>query len=363
MNKKVLIITTGGTIGGVVAERKVIKESEHFSKYLIDTIDLIKNKGIKLTINYFNFCSIDSSDFMPKQWSELAQKIKNSYDDYDAFIITHGTNTLGYTASALSFSLPNLGKPIVFTGSQVPINVPGSDGISNLENSLKIAVLNRSHGSQIKGVILVFGSQIITGVRVKKYTEFNYDAFKTFSAGSIGRIGRSIDINEANLSKHLSYLQSSHYRMAYKASDLICVNSFEMKIFSLTEFPGMDIGIFQTLVERHNIKGFILRAFGAGDASSRIIPALEYLASKEIPIVITTQAPQGNSNFQVNEPGQLIASRNLAIPAYDMSIESQTVKLSWLLAKKEKGELNYKQICNEMVNDIRGEVNVIWEVY
>ena len=135
-----------------------------------------------------------------------------------------------------------------------------------------------------------------------------------------------------------------------------------MRIVSLTEFPGMDVNIFNTLVDKNEIKGFILRAFGAGDASTNLIPALEFLQKKEIPIVITTQTPNGNSNFQVNEPGQKIAEGELGIPAYNMSIESQTTKLAWLLAKKKKGKISYEELCKKMIVDIRGEVTHIREV-
>ena len=365
--KKVLLITTGGTIAGNVASTKkegeLLKESDQFSELLSDALTSIKStSNIDVVIEHFPLCDIDSSNVMPSHWKDLAQKIKDSYDDFDSFIITHGTNTLGYTTSALSFSLANLDKPVILTGSQVPAGMPGSDAITNLENALRVATLKKRKGEQIKGIIAVFGSHIITGTRVKKNTEFDYDAFKSFGTGSIGRIGRMIDIDETNLKKHNSYLSSAKYSEAQDGSELICINEFDMRIASLTEFPGMDINIFKSLVEQNDIKGFILRAFGAGDPSERFVETFEFLRSEKIPVVITTQAPNGNSNFQVNEPGQYLKKHELAIPAYDMSIESQTTKLAWLLAKKKKGELTYKQVCEEMVNDIRGEVNVIWEV-
>jgi L-asparaginase len=292
----------------------------------------------------------------------LAALIKEKYDDYNSFIITHGTNTLGYTCAALSFALANPNKPIVLTGSQVPSGMPGTDALTNLNNAMRVAVWPRLDETPLKGVLAVFGSHIITGTRVKKDTEFDYDAFKSFSTGSIGRIGRIININESNLKTHLSYLSTGQYPGARKAKGLICENDFDMRIASLTEFPGMSPDIFKNLVDNNDIRGFILRSFGAGDASANLHPAFEFLKSKEIPIVVTTQAPNGNSNFQVNEPGQYLKDKDLAIPAYDMSIESQTTKLAWLLAKKNKGELNYLQICKEMVHDIRGEINVMWEV-
>ena len=124
----------------------------------------------------------------------------------------------------------------------------------------------------------------------------------------------------------------------------------------------MDQRLFSTLVEHNDIRGFILRAFGAGDPSASLRPAFEFLKSREIPIVVTTQAPNGNSNCQVNEPGRWLRKNQMAIAAHDMSIESQTAKLGWLLAKKMKGEMTYQTLCKEMVNNMRGEIRVMWEV-
>jgi len=366
MAKKVLLITTGGTIAGNVAtakkaEGEAIKGVEVFAELLSEIGENIKRTTkIEIKVTPHEVDNIDSSNVTPQHWTKLAYTIKDRYDDFDAFLITHGTNTMGYTAAALSFSLANLDKPVIITGSQVPSGMPGSDALMNLENALRVSV-KEEEGEQVKGVLAVFGSHIITGTRVKKNTEFDYDAFKSFGTASIGRIGRIIDINKAALAKHIGYLSTGRFNRAKNAEKLWCENDFDMRIASLTEFPGMDENIFKTLVEQNDIRGFILRAFGAGDASEKLIPALEYLKGREIPIVITTQAPNGNSNFQVNEPGQKIKERDLAIPAYDMSIESQTTKLAWLLAKREKKEITYKQLCVEMTNDIRGEVNVRWE--
>lgn len=368
MAKNVLLITTGGTISGNVAttkkvEGEAIQGVEVFAEFLSDIADSIKRTmKIEVKVDHHEVANIDSSNVMPHHWTELANIVKERYDDFDAFLITHGTNTMGYTAAALSFSLLNPDKPIVITGSQVPSGMPGSDALMNLENALRVSVRD-VEGEQVKGVLAVFGSHIITGTRVKKSTEFDYDAFKSFGTANIGRIGRIIEIDKDALKKHVGYLETNGYNRAKTAKDLKCVNEFDMRIASLTEFPGMDGKIFETLVERNDIRGFILRAFGAGDASEKLIPALEYLKNRKIPIIITTQAPNGNSNFQVNEPGQEIKRRNLAIPAYNMSIESQTTKLAWLLAKMGRKDITYtyEQLCEDMIFDMRGEVKVIWE--
>lgn len=376
--KNILLISTGGTIAGQVAKNKKegesIKTADQFSELLKDTVNSIKEvHNTEVIIDHEPLreedgqdCDLDSSDILPYHWIELSNLIKKNYDKYDAFIITHGTNTMGYTSAALSFAFGNLGKPIILTGSQVPAGMPGTDGIMNLENALRLSAIeitDNKDGSkhQIMGVLAVFGSHIISGTRVKKNTEFDYDAFKSFGTSGIGRIGRIIDINKQNLNKHNTYL-SQMRPPANNSNDLICENKFDTNIVSLTEFPGMNYKIFKTLVDNHDIKGFILRSFGAGDASGNLQKGFEYLKNREIPIVITSQAPNGNSNFEVNEPGRYLQKHELAIPAHDMSIESQTTKLAWLLAKRKNGEITYNQLFKMMLIDMRGEINRIWEV-
>lgn len=120
----------------------------------------------------------------------------------------------------------------------------------------------------------------------------------------------------------------------------------------------MSVNIFQNLLENNGVQAFVLRAFGAGDPSSHLFPAFEYLKNKKIPIVVTTQAPGGISNFQVNETGQYLRENNLAIPAYDMSIESMTVKLAWLLAQG----ISYEDISSKMAEDMHGEITIEQEL-
>lgn len=359
-----LLITTGGTIAGQVASDKLDTESVRDAGDLLaiigSTVSHLNRKyNLNISIDSHPLCNVDSSNILPKHWSDLVALIRDKYDDYDSFIITHGTNTLGYTCAALSFAIANSSKPIVLTGSQVSAGLPGSDGITNLENALRVAVW-RYRNRQMKGVVAVFGSHIITGTRVKKETEFDYDAFISFGTGSIGRIGRIINIDEGNLSKHQSYLETAVYPEARNANTLRCDNEFDMRILSLTEFPGMSSCYLREFAERLEVRGVILRAFGAGDPCTRHLESFEILKRYGIPVVITTQAPNGNSNFQVNQPGKVLKDKGLAIPAHDMSIESMTVKLAWLLPKKK--ELGYEKLCEEMVRDMRGEINVMWEV-
>lgn len=377
---RILMITTGGTIAGNVAstddeidDEKSTHGGEEFAKMIAPTKMELEDKireDIEITPEALpdpdseegKDLDIDSSDIRPIHWRDLAQKIYDSYDSYDSFVITHGTNTLGYTCAALSFAIANSSKPIVLTGSQVPAQQPGTDALMNLQNALRVAVWSDADKREMHGVVAVFGSHIISGTRAKKETEFDYDAFQQFQSGSIGRIGRIIKVDNANLDAHIGYLRTTSYQRAQKQKALELDNRFDSRIASLTEFPGMDYRMFEILHDQLDIRGFIFRAFGAGDPSTRLQPAFEYLKRQEIPIVVTTQAPKGNANFQVNEPGQWLRDNNMAIPAYDMSIEAQTAKLSWLLAQREAREITYEQLCTRMTDNMRGEINVLWEI-
>jgi len=356
--KRILLITTGGTISGKVAiysNEGVEKTGLDFKESLeIATQTFSNNWNIDIELTTKEVCNIDSSNMKPEIWSQLGDIIKEEYDNYEAFIVIHGTNTLGYTAAGLTFSLPNINKPVILTGSQVPFGYLGSDAVTNLVNSMRIASWEYH---PMKGIMAVFGSQIITGVRVKKGSDFDYDPFQSFSTHSIGQIGRLIKINTPALEKHLEYLRKD-YSLAISAKQLQLINKFDPSIASFTEFPGMDPKLFQTVVEHNGVKGIVFRAFGAGDASEHLREGFEYLKANKIPIIVTSQAPKGNANFQVNKPGMELKEFDLAIPAYDMSIETMTVKMSWLLGQG----MSYREIKREMLRDHHGEVNVVHDM-
>lgn len=352
--KRILIISTGGTITGNVAKscvtQAVKSDPGNFLSIVDNSLKIIKkNWGIEIETEIKELFNIDSSNVLPENWKILADTVAEFYDEYDAFIILHGTNTMGYTCAALSFAFENINKPVIVTGAQVPLGYLGSDAITNLINSLRLAVWGYH---SIKGVVSVFGSKIISGTRVKKGTDFDYDPFSSFQTGAIGQIGRFIRIDETALNKHISYL-SKVKPLAIQSRILSVKSDFDTaSIASLTEFPGMSLNTFQSLVENNNIKAFIFRAFGAGDASAHLFKSFEYLKEKKIPIVVTSQAPNGVASFQVNETGQHLKDNDLAIPAYDMSMESMTTKLGWLLFQKS----SYEQIKAKMLEDMHGEI-------
>jgi L-asparaginase len=356
VHKRIKIIFTGGTVAGNVAKSDVSQNTKSdpssFMSVLENSIEVVKqNWNVEIEPTITELFNVDSSNINPENWKMLAETIQETYDDVDAYIILHGTNTMGYTAAALSFALENINKPVIITGAQVPLGYLGSDATTNLVNSLRLAVWGYH---EIKGVVAVFGSKIIAGTRVKKGTDFDYDPFSSFQSGSLGQIGRFMKIDDQALAKYVSYL-SKDKPLAIQSRVLSVKSEFHTGcIASLTEFPGMSPDIITTLADNENVKGFILRSFGAGDPNARLFEAFEYLKSKEIPIVVTTQAPGGLANFQVNETGQYLRENDLAIPAYDMSIEAMTTKLGWLLAQN----LTYEKIKIKMLEDLHGEITI-----
>ena len=355
MKKNVRVIFTGGTIAGNVAPRDHALNKKAAPDSFLTILDnaasiVSKTWDVDIQRSTKQLFNKDSSNINPDDWVQLIDDIVSSYDDTDAYIILHGTNTMGYTSAALSFALQNINKPVIITGAQVPLGYLGSDATTNLVNALRMAVW-RHH--EVRGVMAVFGSKIITGTRVKKGTDFDYDPFSSFQSGSLGQIGRFMKIDEAALHKHNSYL-SKFGPLATRAGNVIVEKDFNCEgLASLTEFPGMSPDIITTLADS-GVKGVVLRSFGAGDPNERLFSAFEYLKQKHIPIVVTTQAPGGLSNFQVNETGQYLHKHELAIPAHDMSIEAMTTKLAWLLGQN----LDYQAIKQTMVQDLHGEISI-----
>jgi L-asparaginase len=351
--RKLLLISTGGTISQEKDEHGIAhpvesKGAEAFSAKLSEIANTFNIEIVPRGI-----LNKDSSNIIPADWDLMINTIVAEYEDYDAFIITHGTNTLGYTCAALAFALGKLGKPVIVTGSQVSYGYPGSDALMNLENAIRVAACERG---VLVGVVAVFGSHIITGVRVKKTTEFEYDAFTTFSSkGSLGRIGRKLRWDKPLLERHNQFMEP----LARSKTELDVRPTFETDIVSLTEFPGLKSQVFRALVEG-GAKGIVYRAAGAGDPNvagsganfENLRDGFEYLREKEIPIVITTQAAEGVASMDVNDPGK-IAFELGAIPAWDMSLEAMTIKLAWLLGKG----FPYREMKTLMLHSHRGEID------
>src|SRR3989338_6410021 len=215
--KRILILFCGGTI----SMSKNLETGALDVAHGADQFFKLEPRIVEIAeINVRNVMNIDSSNAVPENWQQIGQAIAEEYDKYDGFLITHGTNTMAYTASALSFSLQNIGKPVVLTGAQVPAEIISTDGRNNLVNALRVCTLDAS------GVFVVFVSKIIMGVRSKKISESDLDAFATFNAGDFGRISLGIELKGEVKPRHPGKLN--------------LVNEFDRNVVCLTMIPGID---------------------------------------------------------------------------------------------------------------------------
>lgn len=274
--------------------------------------------------------NIDSTEMEPDNWGRIADAVGKNYEKYDGFVVTHGTNTMGYTSSALSFALQGIGKPVVLTGAQIPLSEPESDARRNFINAVKVAGMNLS------GVMVVFGSKIITGARAKKVSESDIDAFKTFNGDDLGEIGIQMRLKGVPQKKH--------------SRPFAPKSSFGGEIAVITLEPGMTLKQMEWFV-KSGIDGLVIRAYGSGDIPTRLVPALELAREKEIPVLVTTQCPNGVTQLGLNAAG-FRATQAGVTEVFDMSMESMTTKLHWLLGQKTPyskiKKLMQENLCNEI---------------
>lgn len=281
--------------------------------------------------------NIDSSDMTPEIWDRLAVAIDKSYARYDGFVVIHGTDTMSYTASALSFALQDLGKPVVFTGAQIPGHQLESDARRNLINALRLACMD------IAGVLLLMGEKILLGVRSTKISHSKLNAFASFNWPKLGEVGRLIQI------------QREVKRKTDKKPSLQTGFVPEIAVISLV--PGMQASVLDHLLD-HVLKGIVLNAYGTGNIPKVYLPCLERARLKNIPVIIRTQCPEGSTQMSVYSTGKQALECG-AIEAFDMSLESTIAKLMWALKRGRAIE----EIKKIMHHNYAGEINPYGQQY
>jgi L-asparaginase len=326
--KKILLIFCGGTISMTKNEATGALDIAHGA----DQLFKLEPRIIQIaSISVCNLLNVDSTNITTEDWIKIGETIETNYKDYDGFVVTMGTNTLAYASSALSFSLQKLGKPIVFTGAQIPAEAISTDARNNLVNALRVSTMD------IAGVFVVFGSKVILGSRAKKLSESDLDAFGSFNDSDFGEISIGIKINREDSLPHNNMPDFK--------------NSFNKNIISLTFIPGFEVCYLNNLMES-GIKGVILRGFGAGDISYDFIPFLEHAREKKVPVIVTTQC-RGSTVMGLNDPG-LKALEAGVIQAFDMSMESMSTKLMWMLAQN----IPYEEFKGLFHTNMAGEINI-----
>ena len=313
---------------------------------IIDYLPAIKNKTF---FHYFSDIEftfetlepvIDSSDITPEAWKRIAQKIEENYKENDGFIIIHGTDTLAYTSSALSFVFENLDKPIVLTGAQLPIFHPRTDGIVNLSNAIYISG-HKAFGIEcIPEVCICFNDDVLRGNRAVKTSTNDFEGFSSPNFENLANLEQNITVN--------SYLL---YRRNTK--DLRLLSKFSNKVVNVTIFPGYSPLSLIDLVNNNKIDGIVLKTFGAGNIPTsedwtRLIEACE----KHNTIVLaTTQCPNGKIELGQYESSKSLNS-SIVIDGKDITSEAALTKLMWVI-----GNFTEDKRCEILTNNLRGEIS------
>ena len=335
--KKVLLIGTGGTITAKMVNGSW-RPGEFNEKELLTFIPEIKEIADIRTIDLFN---IDSSNMQPKYWLEIAKEIKDNYSDYDGFVITHGTDTMHYSASALSFLLQDLSKPVVLTGSQVPPHKLGSDAKRNVLDAMRVATETDMHE-----VMIVFNSKILRGNRTKKFRELEFEAFESVGMLPLGVIEHDI--------RHTG----EHYQNDNNKAELKFFDKLEEAVCIQKITPGFNPKIISGLIGV-GYKGIILEGYGAGNVpidENSLIPEIKKAIGKGVPIIVSSQCAIGFSWMYLYECGKKALDVG-AIPGHDMVSETEMTKLMWILGNYP--DYSMKEIKELFLKDIAGEVSDI----
>ncbi len=329
---KILILTTGGTITMLKSGNGALQPCENAEKL----INAIPELSLLAEIEILPIVNIDSSNFTPNVWVQIAKAIFQRIKDFDGFVVAHGTDTMCYTAAALSFMLQELNKPVVITGAQVPLEEIGSDGRSNLINAVRVAI------SDLAEVAIVFGSQIIRGTRAKKMSAFDMQAFVSVNDEPLGKIGLSI-----------KYDASAHMRSRKKPLLQAFLNN---NVAMIPVYPGIKPEIIEYLAQNH--AGIVIEGYGAGnlptDENINLIPAIKAAVDRKVPVVVCTQCMLGSTEMELYQVGRAALDAG-AIPAMDMTPETTMVKLMWVLGQTD----DIGTVESMMLKSFSGELNEV----
>lgn len=339
---KILIIYTGGTIGMI--ENPETHSLQPFdSTYLMDNVPKIKKLDYKIDNIQFH-PPIDSANMNTDGWVEIAQSISDNYANYDGFVVLHGTDTMAYTASALSFMLENLHKPVIITGSQLPIGEVRTDGEENLITALQIAAARDSHGEpRVQEVAILFEDYLWRGNRSTKMSADYFNAFKSNNFPYLAKIGLGIQFYKERL------LRSNAHR------PLKVQFNMDRNVMFFTLFPGITESTLRHILNTPGMKGIVLKSFGAGNAMTDkwFVEAIREAVDRGIVVVNVTQCVNGGVNSDRYATGNAMSAAGV-VSGYDITSEAAITKLMYLFGMG----LTPEQVKQYMNCSLCGEVTI-----
>ena len=349
---KVLVLYTGGTIGMAPADADnsasplVPQSKEELNKWLPRNMSEL---GIEWSLASLKDSGgealepLDSSDVNRVHWQHMARSIGDAYDNYDGFVILHGTDTMAFTASALSFMFVNLGKPVVVTGSQLPLSSPRTDGIANLVNSLLVAGYRAADLPRIPEVVLVFADVILRGNRARKMSASSWRGFESPNFPALGHIGEHIRIDPTLLRAVPDADNQPFYVRPGLSSAVIDVSLF----------PGLSAAQLEALFGLEDLRGVVLRTFGAGNGPStpEFLDPVGRAVANRLTVVSVTQCPEGKVEAGLYENSSGLLERGV-LSGIDMTPEAALTKLMSLLDNEPPAE-----VAVQMQIDQAGEMS------
>ncbi len=337
----ILLIYTGGTIGMVHNPVNGTLVPFNFD-YIVEQVPELNRFNFEIDTYSFNPL-IDSSNVSPAIWRTIAEIIESNYSEYDGFVILHGTDTMAYSASALSFMLENNSKPVIFTGSQLPIGTLRTDGKENLISALEIAAANENGKPIVPEVCIYFENLLLRGNRTTKYSTEHFNAFASPNCEPLARTGIEIIYNR----REILY--------PTVRQDLLVHKNLNTSVAVMKIFPGIERNLVRAILKLSKVKGVILESFGAGNAPTEdwfINEIKDYITEGGI-ILNVTQCYTGSTKSDLYETGHQLINAGV-ISGLDITTESALTKLMFLLA-------NYKDIDiikNMLKNPIIGEISL-----
>lgn len=343
MERSILIIYTGGTIGMKQDPVDFTLKPFNFGQILSEVPEIRK---FVCRVDTYSFSPlIDSSDAQPEFWIDLARLIKKEYANYDGFVVLHGTDTMSFTASALSFMLENLEKPVVFTGSQLPIGMLRTDGKENLISAVEIASAADEQGRPIvPEVTIFFDSHLYRGNRTIKYSAENFWAFRSENAPALADTGIHIKYN----------LDEIRYPKQY-GNPLKISETLDTDVAILKIFPGMRENMVRALFATEGLRAVILETFGSGNAPTQkwFLDIISEADRRGLIMMNITQCIAGCVDMEAYATGIELKKMGV-VSGYDSTLEAALAKLFYLMGKYADNDV----VKRELNKNLRGEISI-----